>query len=103
MSNYRNNGDWAETATVTNVGDETSSTSILAANPSRKGAFFYNASTAILYLLLSGGTAANAAGGYSVALAGSGGTFTLPIGYTGAITGIWASDAGGFVNITEFE
>lgn len=90
------------TGAKSNVSAATSSTSILASNSSRRGAVFYNDSTAILYLDLSGGTASSTS--FSIAMAG-GSYFELPDGkrgvYTGAITGIWAS-ATGAVRVTEF-
>lgn len=91
----------AETSTVTSVGDANANTAILAANEDRVGALIENQSSAILYLLLNSGTASVAAGGYSVSLSQNE-TFEVPAGYTGAINGIWASDAGGYANITEF-
>jgi hypothetical protein len=90
------------TATRTSVNGANTSTTILALNTNRQQAVFYNDSTAILYLDLSGGTASNSA--YSVQIA-SQGYFELPAGrngtvYTGLITGIWAS-ANGSVKVTE--
>lgn len=90
------------TGAITSVGDAAASTTILAANTARKGAAFYNLSTAILYLNLAGGTATTTTG-FTVALAASSGYFELPQPvYTGLVTGIWASDAGGTVNVTEW-
>lgn len=90
------------TGTKSNVSAAAASTSILASNANRRGAVFYNDSTAILYLDLSGGTASLTS--FSIAM-GGGGYFELPDGkhgvYTGAITGIWAS-ATGAVRVTEF-
>ena len=101
----RDNGDGtggigtSATATMTSVASSASSVTILAANANRKGASIVNASTAILYLKLGGGTA-TATTAHSVQMA----TLTyyeVPFGFTGAITGIWAS-ANGSANITEF-
>lgn len=86
--------------TFTSVGDSATSISILASNPQRKGASIVNTSTAILYLRMDGGTA-TATTGHSVQLE-EGDYFEVPYGYTGAITGIWASDAGGAANVSEY-
>lgn len=97
------NSDGATTGTITSVNDAASSTTILAANTSRKGATVYNDSTVVLYLALSDTTASAtvhtvqiAAGGYYELPATEGGV------YTGKIVGIWASDASGAARITEF-
>jgi hypothetical protein len=87
------------TATVTSVASSISSVAILAANSKRRGACIVNASTAILYLRLDGGTA-TATTGHSVQLPTLG-YYEVPFGFTGAITGIWAA-ANGSANITEF-
>ena len=93
-------------ATLTSVGDESSSTSLIAANPERTGLLLTNTSSAILYILLGGGTA-TATTAHSLRLAASGGQIDLSDisgrCFKGAISGIWASDAGGAVNITELE
>lgn len=81
---------------VTVVGDTTSSTSLIAANTSRKEVEFYNNSAAILYLLKGTGTASTA--NYTVQL-NQGDYYSSNI--TSAFQGIWASDAGGSVLITE--
>jgi hypothetical protein len=91
----------AGTGTITSVGDATSSTTILAANSSRKGAVIYNDSTAILYLALSNTTASTTV--YTVQVPADG-YYELPAMqsvYTGVIVGIWASDAGGSARVTE--
>jgi hypothetical protein len=92
------------TGTKSNVNDGASSVTILAANAARKGATFWNDSTAVLYLDLSGGTAT--ATSCSVKL-GADEFYELPDNgkrgvYTGLITGIWASDQSGAVRVTEF-
>lgn len=87
-------------ATVTSVDSATASTNILAANAARKGAIITNTDENSLYLDLSGGTAS--ATNYSVELA-TDGTYQVPFGYTGAITGIWAVDGTGAALVTEFE
>lgn len=87
------------TAAITSVASSTSSVTLLASNTARKGASIQNTSTAILYVLLSSGTA-TATTSHSVQMA-SGTYYEIPFGYTGAITGIWAS-ANGQANMTEF-
>lgn len=85
------------TDTITRVAASATSVSLLAANTSRKGAIFYNESTAILYLKY--GTAATNTS-YTVQIA-AGGYFELPSPVRqGAIDGIWAA-ANGAVMITE--
>lgn len=88
--------------TTTVVGSATPVT-ILAANTARLGATVTNDSTAILYLLLGGGTASTSV--YTVELAGTGGGvpayYEVPYRFTGIITGIWASAAGN-ARATEF-
>lgn len=86
-------------ATLTTVASSATSVSILAANSARRGASIVNASTAILYLNLAGGTA-TATTAHSVQLPTLA-YYEVPFGFTGAITGIWAS-ANGSANITEF-
>lgn len=87
----------ASTSSLTQPASSASSVTLLAANLSRKGAIFYNASTAILYIALT--SAAASATAYTVQVAASG-TWSLPLAYTGAVTGIWAS-ANGNAIITE--
>lgn len=85
-------------AAITSVAGAAVSTTVLAANAARKGAYFYNESTAILYLAFAA-TASTTA--YTVQLA-AGGYYEMPEKplYTGLITGIWAS-ANGNVRVTE--
>lgn len=90
----------SNTCTFSSVGDAASSTTILAANPQRKGASIVNTSTATLYLRMDGGTATTTTG-HNVQLI-QGNYFEVPFGYTGLITGIWASDAGGAANVAEY-
>lgn len=88
-------------AVQTSVASSASSVTILAANPNRRGASIANTSTAILYLRLNdAGGAATATTAHSVQMA-SNTYFEVPFGYTGVITGIWAS-ANGQANVTEF-
>lgn len=90
----------AATGTKTNVSSSATSVTILASNTSRKGALFYNDSTQICYLDLSGGTASTSS--YSVQMP-SQSLFELPgpVIYNGLVTGIWAS-ANGSMRVTEF-
>jgi hypothetical protein len=90
----------ASICTFSTVGDAATSTSLLAANAKRRGASIVNTSTAILYVRMDGGTA-TATTGHNVQLAQND-YFEIPAGYTGAITGIWASDAGGAANMAEY-
>ena len=86
-------------ATQTSVASSASSVSLIAANSSRKKLIIVNTSTAILYLDFTGGTAtATTAHGYQMAS----NTNLVLDGYTGSVSGIWAS-ANGQANITEFE
>lgn len=85
-------------ATKANVAGSASSVTILAANVLRRGASVWNDSTAILYLDLTGGTAS--ATSCSVKLIADA-FYEVPFGYTGLITGIWAS-ATGAARVTEF-
>jgi hypothetical protein len=87
------------TGTNSSVADNAASTTILASNTARIGATVYNDSSAVLYLLL-GATAASTTN-YTCRVA-SGGYYEVPFGYTGQLTGIWASDPGdGAARVTE--
>jgi len=83
---------------VTSVASSASSVSLLAANAKRTKVIIQNTSTAILYVLLGGGTA-TATTAHSIQLA-SNEKITVE-NFTGAISGIWAS-ANGQANLTEF-
>ena len=91
------------TGAQTDVSDTASDTAILASNANRKGACFFNESTAILYLLLANDTAS--ATNYSVQV-GPGGYYELPACqggvYTGVVKGVWSADAAGACRVTEF-
>lgn len=91
------------TGTQSDVSDAAADTVILAANPSRKGACFFNDSTSILYLLLANETASST--NYSVQV-GPGGYYELPVCqggvYTGVAKGLWSADASGACRVTEF-
>lgn len=98
MSEFRSST--CQKSTLTTVASSATSVSILASNKARRGACIVNASTAILYLRLDS-SAATTTTGHSVQLPTLA-YYEVPFGYTGAITGIWAS-ANGSANITEFE
>ena len=89
----------ASKATVTSVASSGSSVALIAANPDRNILIITNASTAILYVLLGGGTAtATTAHSWQMASLAS-----VNFGaFRGAVSGIWAS-ANGSAQITELE
>jgi hypothetical protein len=90
----------SSTGTKSNVAGSASSVTILASNTSRKWAVFYNDSTQIWYLDVTGGTSSTTS--YTVQVP-SQGYFELlgsPV-YTGAVTGIQSS-ANGNMRVTEF-
>ena len=89
----------SNTATQTSVASSASSVSLIAANAQRRGLAIQNTSTSILYILFGGGTA-TATTAHSVQIP-SNGYYEVPYGYTGAVSGIWAS-ANGQANMTEF-
>jgi hypothetical protein len=86
------------TAAFTSVASGTSSVTILASNANRKGAIIVNTDANILYLDLTGGTAA--ATRYAADLA-TGEGYEVPFGITGTITGVWAGDGAGSALVTE--
>lgn len=89
----------ATAAAQTSVADSASSVTILASNAARIGATVMNDSTATLYLRLSASAAS--ATDYTVQLV-SGAYYEVPSHYSGAITGIWASDPNtGAARVTE--
>lgn len=90
----------AGTPTLAGVAASASSTTLLVANPTRRGATIVNDSTsATLYVRLGAAAAAATSGNYSVALA-AGDYYEVPASYSGEIRGIWAA-ATGFANVTE--
>ncbi len=92
-------GDGAvNTGTQSNVAASASSTTILAANTARYGASIWNDSSVVLYLLLGTGTASATTCSVKVA---PDGYFEVPYGYTGIISGIWAS-ATGSARVTQY-
>lgn len=93
----------ATAGTKASVGDAAASTTLLAANAARKSVTIVNDSTAILYVDATGGTASSTS--YTHYLPGTGGgtPASLTINdFTGLITGIWASDAGGNARVSEY-
>lgn len=90
----------ASKATVTSVNSSSSSVALIAANANRNGLIVSNASTAILYVLMGGGTATATTTGHSVQIPTLG---NYNFGkFRGALSGIWAS-ANGSAQITELE
>ncbi len=75
------------TAGSTTVAASITSVAVLAANPNRKGASIWNASTASLYLDLD---ATATIADYAAKL-DPGGYYELPFAFTGAISGIWSA------------
>ena len=84
-------------AVVTSVASSATSGTLIAARKGRKKLIIQNTSTAILYVLLGGGTA-TATTAHSFQMAAN--TNVTIDGFTGAVSGIWAS-ANGQANITE--
>ena len=85
------------TATPSSVAASTTSVSLLAANPARKGTAIWNNSSANLYVEL-GATASASA---FTARVGAGGYYEVPFTYTGVISGIWDA-ANGSALVREF-
>lgn len=82
--------------TPISIGDATSSTTLIAANVDRKGWRVQNLSTAILYVRIDGGTAAVASCHAALQQYDAIGQKAMDGDLSlAAITGIWASDAGG--------
>jgi len=84
-------------ATLSNVSSSASSVTLLSANSARQKCFIWNNSTAILYVKLSSDAATTSSCTYKMIADAQ---WEVPAGYTGAITGIWAS-ANGAARITE--
>ena len=80
----------SSTGTSTTVASSATVVTLLAANTARLGATCYNESTVVLYLKL-GATASITS--YTVQMAASS-YYEVPFGYTGIITGLWASATG---------
>ncbi|UZJ58562.1 hypothetical protein OKW98_18465 [Pseudomonas sp. KU26590] len=83
-------------SSVTSVTSAAANTTLLAANAARRGATIFNESTSVLYLKLG---SASSITSYTVIIAANG-YYEVPFGYTGAITGLWAS-ANGAARVTE--
>lgn len=81
------------------VASSASDVTVLASNSARKGAYIYNDSTQVLYLLVGSGTSSTTVFTQKMA---AGDAFALqPGSYTGVVKGIWAS-ANGFARVTEW-
>jgi hypothetical protein len=86
------------TATLANVSDTDSSTTLAAANADRIGLIVVNDSTAILYLKY-GSAATSTSCTY---ILGAGATWEMPHPiYVGLVAGVWASNASGAARVTE--
>lgn len=87
---------------ITSVTSSASDGLVLPKNGARKGAAFFNDSTALLYLALGPGVSSSSA--YTVQI-GPSGYYELPVCqggvYLGEVRGIWAS-ANGSLRVTEF-
>lgn len=86
----------ASAATTANVASAATTVTLQAANTSRLGLTIHNDSTQTLYVKLGSGATATS---YTVEMA-AGAYFEMPYGYTGIVTGIWAS-ANGSARMTE--
>lgn len=83
-------------STVTSVTSSAASVTIAAENQNRRGITFYNDSSAILYLKLGADASTTS---YTCRIP-SLGYFETPYGYSGVVSGVWAS-ANGSVMVTE--
>jgi hypothetical protein len=86
----------ATTATLANVNDAASSTTLQASNAARLALIIFNDSTEILYVKY--GSSASATSFTHKLFPGESYREDL---YTGIVTGIWASDASGAARMTE--
>lgn len=93
--------DWqpiVTAATLTNVNDTATSTTLAASNAARKGLLIFNDSTQALYVKY-GATAS--ATSFTVKI-DPGGYWEMPTPiYSGVVDGVWAADASGAARITE--
>lgn len=87
------------TATRSTVASTTTSTTIIAANSSRKGVTICNQDANALLLDMSAGTAS--ATRYQERLT-QGQSIDIAAGYTGAVTGVWEADGTGQADVVEF-
>ena len=85
------------TGGTVSVGAATSATTLKAANIARKGLTIYNDSTAVLYVLLGTGNVSTSL--FTLQMA-SESYYEVPFGFTGIVTGIWAS-VNGTAMVTE--
>lgn len=86
----------SSTSNVTSVAAATTDTTLLASNANRRGAMFFNDSTANLYIKF--GTSASTTS-FTVKV-GAAGYYEMPTNYTGAVNGIWDA-VNGSVRLTE--
>lgn len=89
-------GSKGSTSTTTQVGDSASVVTLKAANTSRVKLVIVNTSTAVLYVK-EGSTATTSDWTYRLEQYDG----SIIDDYTGIVTGIWDSDAGGGANVTE--
>jgi hypothetical protein len=82
------------------VASAVTSTTLLAANPQRKGASIFNTDANALCIDMTGGTATTTTR-FHVRLTQNQ-YFEVPFGYTGLITGIWEADGAGAANVVEY-
>jgi hypothetical protein len=85
------------TGAATSVAAAAADTTLLASNANRRGATFFNESTATLYLLLANATSSITV--YTVQVPPYG-YYEAPFAYSGVVKGIWSS-ATGNVRVTE--
>lgn len=85
-------------STLSSVSAAAADTLILAANDNRKGAIFYNDSTADLYLALGNVTSSTTV--FTIKIPSYGSFILEPWNYVGMVRGIWSA-ATGSVRITE--
>jgi hypothetical protein len=85
------------TGATTSVASSATPVTLKAANTARKGLTIFNDSTQVLYVLLGAGTVSSTV--YTVQLS-AGAYYEVPFGFSGAVTGLWAS-ANGNARLTE--
>lgn len=85
------------TGASSSVSGSTSPQTLSAADPDRVGCTVHNDSTAVLYVLLGAGTVSGTV--YTARLVENA-YYEVPYGFTGAVTGVWAS-ATGAARVTE--
>lgn len=87
----------AANCNITSVNRINASTTFLVANPSRKGATIWNDASANLFVKFGTGASDTS---FTVRLS-SNSYYEVPFGYTGMITGIWATAGAGAARISE--